>query len=421
MGSNHAGIAAANKLLENSNNNVILFEQGDSLSFLGCMSSLCLSHTVASRDDLFYTSPESLRASGATLHLNTRITHIDFENKTLEALDQEGNHTHEAYDTLILATGSRPIELKNDGIHPIHTIKTFADTQSIDDTFDHHSMKNVYVIGAGLIGLETAVSASERHKHVTIIENQAHILSEYFDPYISEDILTLFEKAGIQVDLNSELNESYFEVSQDPYPHQVFICAIGVTPNTTLGKDHLKLGPKGAYLVNQHCQTSQKDVYAIGDCASVYSNALEQDIYSPRASHASHSGIVAANHINGISVPLPGTQGSIGSCLLGMNLFATGANTMTALKAGLEIEIIQHKGLVNHPFIDKDSYYKAVLVYEKSTRRLVGAQLSSLNDISMLNHMFSLAIAKQCTIDELFHLDMFYHPQFNKLNNNFTS
>lgn len=97
-----------------------------------------------------------------------------------------------------------------------------------------------------------------------------------------------------------------------------------------------------------------------------------------------------------------------------MNLVSTGLSVQSAPKFGIEVQYSDFEDLQKPGFMKNNDKVKIRLVYEKSSRRLVGAQLASKADISMAVHMFSLAIQEHVTIDKLSLLDIFFLPHFNQ-------
>ena len=194
----------------------------------------------------------------------------------------------------------------------------------------------------------------------------------------------------------------------------LIINAIGFGPNNELGKDHLKLFRNGAYEVDLHQQTSDKDVYAVGDCATVYSNALQDKAYIALATNAVRSGIVAGHNVCGTPVESIGVQGSNGISIFGYNMVSTGLSVKAAEKNGIDVCCTDYEDLQRPGFMKENAKVKIRIVYEKSTRRVVGAQMASFEDISMAIHMFSLAVEEKVTIDKLKLLDIFFLPHFNQ-------
>ena len=198
------------------------------------------------------------------------------------------------------------------------------------------------------------------------------------------------------------------------YSVDLVINAIGFLPNNELGKDHLELFKNGAYLVDLHQQTSDPNVYAVGDCATIYSNALQDTTYIALATNAVRSGIVAGYNVGGVALESTGVQGSNGISIFGLHMVSTGLSVEAAAKNGIAVKYTDFEDLQRPGFMKQNAKVKIRIIYEESSRRVVGAQLSSTEDISGVIHMFSLAIEEQVTIDKLKLLDIFFLPHFNQ-------
>ncbi|MEG3033490.1 MAG: NADH oxidase, partial [Enterococcus sp.] len=148
---------------------------------------------------------------------------------------------------------------------------------------------------------------------------------------------------------------------------------------------------------------------------TIYSNALDATTYIALASNAVRTGIVAGHNIGGTPVESAGVQGSNGISIFGFNMVSTGLSVAAAQKNNMEVKYTDYEDLQKPGFIkEENGDVKIRIVYEASSRRIVGAQMSSTEDISMAIHMFSLAISKHVTIDELKLLDIFFLPHFNQ-------
>ena len=117
------------------------------------------------------------------------------------------------------------------------------------------------------------------------------------------------------------------------------VLAIGFRPNNVLGKDHLALFKNGAYQVNRRQQTSLPDVYAIGDCATVYDNSIQDTSYIALATNAVRSGIIAAHNACGTHLESPGVQGSNAIRIFGLNMVSTGMTLARAEKLGYDAAV----------------------------------------------------------------------------------
>ena len=425
VGTNHAGIAAANTLLDNyPDQEVVMIDRNTNLSYLGCGTALWVGRQIDGYQDLFYTNKEAFEEKGAKIYMETSVTSIDFNKKIVYCEKKDGTTFEENYDKIILATGSRPISPKVPGhdLNGIHFLKLFQEGQDVDREMARDSVKTVAVIGAGYIGVEIAEAAKRRGKNVLLFDAADRSLPSYYDKWFTDDMDKNLADHGIELHFGELIKEykgtdrvNAVVSEKGEYPVDMVINAIGFGPNAQFGKDHLELFANGAYLVDRHQQTSDPDVYAVGDCATIYSNALDATTYIALASNAVRTGIVAGHNIGGTSVESAGVQGSNGISIFGFNMVSTGLSVAAAEKNNMEVKYTDYEDLQKPSFIkEENGDVKIRIVYEASSRRIVGAQMSSTEDISMAIHMFSLAISKHVTIDELKLLDIFFLPHFNQ-------
>ncbi len=202
---------------------------------------------------------------------------------------------------------------------------------------------------------------------------------------------------------------------KETFDVDMVIMCVGFRPNTALGNGELETFRNGAFLVDKKQETSVKDVYAIGDCATIYDNARDDHSYIALASNAVRTGIVAAHNLAGHELEGVGVQGSNGISIFGLNMVSTGLTEERAKEAGFNAAVASFNDKQKPEFIKRDNHDVAIkIVYDKDTRVVLGCQMVSREDMSMGIHMFSLAIMKHVTIEELSLMDIFFLPHFNK-------
>lgn len=425
IGANHAGIAAANTLLDTyKDQEVVMIDRNTNLSYLGCGTALWVGRQIDSYEGLFYTKKEDFEAKGAKISMETTVDHIDFAKKEVHAVKKDGESYIESYDKLILATGSVPISPNVPGrdLNNIHFLKRFQDGQAVDEILSKDNIETVAVIGAGYIGVEIAEAAKRRGKNVLLFDAAGRSLPNYYDKWFTDDMDKVLADHGIELHFN-ELAREYkgtdtveaIVTDKGEYPVDLVINAIGFLPNNELGKEHLELFANGAYLVDLHQKTSDDSVYAVGDCATIYSNALKKTTYIALATNAVRSGIVAAHNIGGTPLESTGVQGSNGISIFGYNMVSTGVSVEAAEKNGMKVKYTDFQDSQKPGFMKENDDVKIRIVYEEDSRRVVGAQLASTtSEIAMGIHMFSLAIEEGVTIDKMKLLDIFFLPHFNQ-------
>lgn len=425
IGSNHAGIAAGNALLDNfEDQEVVMIERNSNFSYLSCGTALWVGRQIDEVDGLFYTNREDFEAKGAKVYLETAVDHIDFAKKEVHAITVSGEELVETYDKLVLATGSIPISPNVPGrdLKNITFMKKFAEAQFIDGLLAKDEFQNIAIIGAGYIGVEMAEAAKRRGKNVLLFDAVDRSLSNYYDVPFTDKMDKNLSDHGIELHLG-ELVQEYqgtdkvekVVTAKGEYDVDLVVNAIGFSPNNELGKDHLDLFVNGAYLVDRHQQTSDPDVYAVGDCATVYSNALQDTAYIALATNAVRTGMVAGQNIGGNKIESPGVQGSNGISIFGYNMVSTGYSVASSARFGLDVKYTDFEDTQKPVFMKNNDTVNIRIVYDATTRRIVGAQMASTtSEISMAIHMFSLAIERGVTVDELALLDLFFLPHFNQ-------
>ncbi|WP_028125101.1 H2O-forming NADH oxidase [Eremococcus coleocola] len=431
VGTNHAGIHAANTILDNTDDEVVMIDRNSNLSYLGCGTALWVGRQIDGYEGLFYTKREDFEAKGARILMETAVDSIDFDKKIVHAVTKDGQAIEESYDKLVLATGSKPIapNLPGKDLEGIHFLKLFQEGQAVDQDMAREEVKTVAVLGAGYIGVEIAEAAARRGKKVILLDAMDTSLSNYYDPEFATLMDENLRAHGIQTQFG-EMAQGYegegrveaLVTDKGRYEVDMVINAIGFGPNNDLGKNHLELFTNGAYLVNRRQQTSDPDVYAVGDCATVYSNALQDTAYIALASNAVRSGLVAGFNLAGQDVEHVGVQGSNGISIFEQKLVSTGYSVKSAARFGLDVDYVDFEDTQKYPFMpeDENAPVKIRIVFEKGSRRIVGAQLASTYDMSATIHMFSLAIQQKVTIDTLKLTDFFFLPHFNQAHNYIT-
>lgn len=425
IGANHAGTATINTILSNyPNEEVIVFDKNSNISFLGCGMALWIGNQISGPEGLFYSSKEKLECNGAKVFMNTEVFNIDFNKKIIYAKDIDGNIIEQDYDKLILSTGSLPIELNIPGkdLKNVQFVKLYQHAQDVIEKLKDNNIQNVVVVGAGYIGVELAEAFKRCGKNVNLIDSSESCLSGYYD----EEFRKLMEERLSSNGINLNFGEKVLELKgqdkveevitdKNRYKADMVIMAVGFKPNTILGKDHLSLFKNNAYLVDLTQKTNLDDVYAIGDCATIYDNSVQDTNYIALATNAVRSGIIAAHNACGTHLEGIGVQGSNGISIFGFNMVSTGLTLEKAKNLGFNalatsFHDLQKPGFIQH---NNDQVFIKI-VYDKDSRRILGAQIASTQDISMGIHLFSLAIQEKMTIDKFKLLDIFFLPHFNQ-------
>ena len=425
VGANHAGTCAINTITGfNEGDEVVVFDQNSNISFLGCGMALWIGGQISKPDGLFYSNKEKLESQGAKVNMNSKVERIDFDKKFVCATLENGQKVEESYDKLILATGSLPIvpQIPGRDLENVQLVKLFQNAEEVIKKLENPYIKTIAVVGAGYIGVELAEAFERHNKKVIVVDIANTSLSSYYDPEFSALMDKNLSDHGIKLAFGETVKEikgngkvEAIVTDKNEYQCDMVILAIGFRPNTELGKDYLETMSNGAYIVDETQQTSKKDVYAIGDCATVLFNSTGEKSYIALATNAVRSGIIAAYNACGKKLETIGVQGSNAISIYDLKLVSTGLSEQKAKQLGMDVLSTSFEDLQKATFIETTNPKVNIkIVYDAKTRVILGAQMASTYDMSMGIHMFSLAIQEKVTIDKLKLLDIFFLPHFNQ-------
>ncbi len=424
IGCTHAGTAAiVNTAKLYPDAEITVYERNDNISFLSCGIALYVGGVVEDAQGLFYSSPQQLAELGVTTKMLHEVTSVDTDAKTLTARNlNTGEVLTDTFDKLIVTTGSWPIIPKFEGIELNNIVlsKNFNHSNTIIEKAK--TARNIVVVGAGYIGVELVEAFQMNGKQVTLIDAEDRILSKYLDPEFTARTEQTLTEQGIQLALNEKVvrfegeNGNVTTVVTDRGEHtaDMVILCIGFRPQTELLAGQVDMLPNGAIIVDKYMQTSKKDVYAAGDSCAIYYNPTGQHAYIPLATNAVRMGTLVARNLVQPTTEYMGTQGTSGIKIYEDNIAATGMTETAARLAGLDIEASTIEDNYRPEFMPTHEKVTLKVVYEKTSRRIVGAQIMSHADLTQSINTISVFIQAGMTVDQLAFVDFFFQPHYNK-------
>ena len=424
IGCTHAGTAAILNLKKiNSDTEITVFERNDNISFLSCGIALYVGGVVKDPQGLFYCSPEKLKELNVDTRMKHDVKNVDIQGKKIRVVNLEtGIEFNETFDKLIITSGSWPIIPPIEGIDldNILLCKNFNHSNEIIERAKHS--KKVVVVGAGYIGVELVEAFRNNGKEVVLVDAEERILNKYFDKEYTEVAEEAFRHRGIVTATGEKVvrfegkNGSVTKVVTDKneYEADMVILCVGFVPNTSLFKGQLDMLPNGAIKVDEYMRTSDRDVMAAGDCCSVYSNPLRTYRYIPLATNAVRMGTLAALNLFENKYRHPGTQGTSGIKIYENNMAATGITEETARIEGIDVDSILVTENYRPEFMPTYEKVKFKVVFERSSRKILGAQITSKADLTQSINTLSVCIQNGMTVDELAFVDFFFQPHYNK-------
>ncbi len=424
IGCTHAGTAAINNIAKiYKDADITVYEKNDNISFLSCGIALYVGGIVENPQGLFYSSPEKLAELGVKTKMKHEVLDVNLDKKTLLIYDIEADKEFfDSYDKLIITTGSWPIIPNIEGITQDNILlsKNYEHSKVIIDKAK--AAHNIVVVGAGYIGVELVEAFAQHGKKVTLVDTEDRIMSKYFDKEFTDEAEETFKSQGIRLALGETVTKfegennrvSHVITNKNSYPADMVILSIGFKPSTGLFKGNLDMLQNGAIIVDQYMQTSQKDVFAAGDCCAVIYNPTGKHQYIPLATNAVRMGTLVARNLVEPTTKYMGTQATSGIKIYELNCAASGLTESMAKSMNMDVNAVTIKDNYRPEFMP--TYEEALLkvVYDSKSRVILGAQIQSKADLTQSINTLSVVIQNKMTIDELAFVDFFFQPHYNK-------
>ncbi|MCT2908504.1 NADH oxidase [Schleiferilactobacillus harbinensis] len=425
VGYTHAGVAAVRQIFqEYPDTEVTIYERDNNVSFLSCGIPLYLSGQVKRLEDMFYATPADLAALGAKVCIRHDVVKIDTAKKDLTIENLETHEIfHDTYDKLIMTTGSYVVVPPLMGIDHERVLlcKDYWQAQAIHDTAAQH--RRIAVVGGGYVGVELTEAYAQTDHDVTLIQGHDQILNNYIDQEISGEITDLLTDHGVQIHLNERVQAFradektgglLIDTGDHAYAADLAIVCTGFMANTDLLRGQVTMDRHGAIITNDYQQNSDPDIYAARDACTVRCNPTGKPAYIPLATNAVRQGMIAARNLYGHKQKFLGTQGSTAMMLFGNTLATTGITLTNARKSGIDAAGVLYHANYRPDFMHPNTPVTIKLVYDRQDRRVLGAQLWSLHEVTQSANAISIAIQNRNTIDDLAYVDMLFQPHFDQ-------
>ncbi|HIR68216.1 MAG TPA: FAD-dependent oxidoreductase [Candidatus Pelethousia gallinarum] len=403
---------------------IVMLERGAHVSFSNCCLPYHLSGTIPNSEALVLMTPERFRKQhDIDARTNSEVLAIHRAEKYVEVKDLlTGRVYNEPYDKLILAPGASPIlpgSIPGIRGENVFAIRNVTDIQALKAYLDQPGKDRVAVVGGGFIGIEAAENLREAGKTVCLIEGLEQVMAPFdFDmaqllhKELDDHGIRLYLSSmvtGIQADcVEAQTNGVPFTV-----PADVVVMAIGVAPETKLAAEAgLEIGKTRGIKVNHNYQTSDPDIYAVGDAVESYDALRHCPGRLALAGPAQRQARAAADHIYGIPHNNRGYIGSSCIRVFSQNAAATGLNEKLAQAAGYSYDsvLIFPTDKVG---IMPDSHYMAFkLVFEVPTGRILGAQAVGQGAVDKRIDVIAAMITMGATLEDLKELELCYSPVF---------
>ncbi|RUM33675.1 MAG: pyridine nucleotide-disulfide oxidoreductase [Archaeoglobus sp.] len=352
--------------------------------------------------------------------VETKAVDIRRSERSVKIITKGGKEDELNYDYLILATGSKPVKPRIDGIDEdiegIVHLHNIEDAEKIFDIWEEDA-EDAVIIGAGLIGVECAEALHNLDMNVTIVEIMEHVLPSLLDEDIACMVESHLRGKGITVMTSSKVDKILNDgekvtgviINGKELKADIVVVAAGVKPNVELAKRAgIEIGKTGAIKVNEKMQTSDKRIYAGGDCVECKHILTGDAVYTPMGSVANKHGRIIANNICGIESTFPGVLGTVIFQVFGLSVGRTGLCEKDVRGA----VVGRVAGADRFHFHPKHKPIRIKLIAD-SSGKLVGCQAAGMGVIDKRIDVAVSAITMGANVSELSNFDLAYAPPFS--------
>ena len=455
------GATTATRLRRLSENNeIILFERGENISFANCGLPYYISDVISKKEDLLVQTQKAFKDRfNIDVRIKQEVISINKENKTVDVKNLSTGETYtETYDKLVLSPGAEPINpFKNLNSKRIFTLRTIDDSSKIKEYISKNDVKNVVIVGGGYIGVEMAENLSHlssrekcntnenmqidlkksKNINISIVEKSSHLI-----PTIDADMASFVHKAliknSVKVFLNQgvesiiEGDELFIKLENMSIKADMVILCIGIRPESTLAKEAgLAVNERGYIIVDEKMLTSDENIYALGDAALIENAITGRKSPLALAGPANRQARIVANNIMGMESRYEGFIGSSILKIFDYTLGMTGLSEKTCREQNIE-----YKTMIISPYSHAKYYPGAKVMTIKVLYRagkkkadinnedentelkncigqILGATVFGKEGIDKVTDILATAIRNKMTAKDLSELELCYAPPYS--------
>lgn len=417
------GASAAARLRRlDENAEIVVFERGEYISFANCGLPYHIGEIINEREKLILQTPEAMKERfELDVRVNSDVVSVDPINKTVKVISKEKGEYIETYDKLVLSPGAKPIKPGIKGIdsNKIFSLRNVPDTDKIKNMVDKNKVNHAVVIGGGFIGVETAENLIERKVDVTLVEAAPHILAPFdtemvaiAEKELNDNGVSLILGNGVSSfeDLGDKIVVSLSDGKK--IETDMVILSIGVAPDTGFLKESgINLGERGHIIVNNKMETSNPDIYAVGDAILVKDYVTNMDVAIPLAGPANKQGRIAADNIAGIDRRYKGTMGTSILKVFSLVAASTGNNERNLNRLGIKFETAYIHPMSHASYYPGATQLNIKLIYDLDGK-ILGAQALGYDGVDKFIDVIASVIKFEGTVEDLTELELAYAPPF---------
>jgi NADH oxidase (H2O2-forming) len=420
IGAHAAGVDAASAARKTDRSaEITLVTEEKHVGYSRCGIPFVIGGHIPSFEDLIVFPPSFYKMMKLALKTETKATSINTADKTVEIVSKTGSQEMISYDSLIITTGAYSFvpPIKGREKQGVFSLRTIEDGQKINKAI-MDGAKTAAVIGAGLIGLETAISLKERGLDTTVVELLPQVLPVMVDKDMARLVHKMLEEKGLKIIVGKGLDEilgsdkvTGISVSGEQFPADIVVIATGVRASTQLAtKAGVVTGESHAIKTDARMRTNVEDVYAAGDCAESLNIVTGKPVCPQLGTVAvRHAKVAGINAAGGYAL-FTGVLGSAVTRLFDMQIGVTGLTEFFARRNGIEAVAGAITSKTRADYYPGGTPIKVKIVVEKESQKVIGAQIVGGEEVTQRINSISFGIQKQMTVQELAKADTAYAP-----------
>ena len=415
--------ARARRLSESAE--IVILERGEHVSFANCGLPYHIGGQIPQRAALLLQTPESFkRRFNVDVRIFSEVIAIDRENRQLTVRNRlTGEQMYESYDKLLLSPGAAPVQPPIPGLDNARTftLRNLPDMDRILLAIEQQQPRHATVVGGGFIGLEMVEALHSRGIAVTLLELGEQVMApvdkemaNLLHATMQQHGVDLKLQTGLQAVVASEPRALQLQLSTgESLETELMILAIGVKPENLLAaQSGLELGSHGGIKVNGAMQTSDPDIYAVGDAVETPELVTGKPGLMPLAGPANRQGRLAADHMLGRDVTYKRTQGTAICKLFDLAVASTGLNEKSLKRLGLAYEKI-YVHTASHASYYPGAYPVSLkLLFDPHNGKILGAQAVGKDGVDKRIDILAVAMRAGLSVLELEDLELTYAPPF---------
>lgn len=415
--------ARARRLSEDAE--IIMFERGPFVSFANCGLPYHIGGDIQSRDKLLLQTPESFLARfNVDVRVMNEVVAIDRGNKSISVKNLvDGSDYIESYDYLLLSPGAAPVVPPITGINNslTYSLRNIPDMDRIIKSIETNKPQHATVVGGGFIGLEMMEAFHQLGIQTTLLEMADQVMTPV-DKEMAGFVHSEIKAKGVDLRLGvalkavEQLDDKTLSLSlsdDEKIDTGLLIMAIGVRPETQLAAAAgIELGELGGITVNEHMQTNDPYIYAVGDAIEDNDFVTGKPGLVPLAGPANRQGRMAADNIFGRNESYQSTQGTAICKVFDLAVASVGKNEKQLKKESIEYQKVYVHTASHASYYPGAETVSLKLIYSPTTGKILGAQAVGKDGVDKRIDVLAVAQRAGMTVEQLQHLELTYAPPY---------